>query len=410
MKHGAPVARDVRESRVRCVLIMSKSNKSKSSASKKRRADGSSADKKKRAKITEMVELEPYEEDEIYKKYACGEELGRGAFGVVYEGKIKSNGEKVAIKKIKMLNYKDGIHPTALREIKFLREFALNPHPNIIQLHDVYQHRRRLYLVFEFCLTDLECIVKDKMAELPPADVKSYLQMLLQGVAHCHSNWVLHRDLKPNNLMIGSDHRLKLIDFGLAKVYASPKRSYAHAVVTMWYRAPELLFGSRKYGPGLDMWSIGCIFAELLLRKPLFPGNSELDQLGKIFRLLGTPTEENWPGMRSLPSYVAYESSKGVPMRNIFIKASDVAIDLLQRMLVYDPLSRISAKDALKHAYFREKPVATIPSKLVAVGQLLSSAGRSSGDGDKEDDARTTRGASKSDAGVSSISKQLTFG
>jgi cyclin-dependent kinase 7 len=192
---------------------------------------------------------------------------------------------------------KDGINRTALREIKLLQELS---HKNIIGLLDVFGHRSNVSLVFEFMDTDLEVIIKDNSIILTPAHIKSYTLMTLEGLEYMHLNWILHRDLKPNNLLLDRRGVLKLADFGLAKSFGSPGRIYTHQVVTRWYRAPELLFGARMYGTGVDIWAVGCILAELLLRVPLLPGETDLDQLHKIVQAFGTPDESIWPVINSL--------------------------------------------------------------------------------------------------------------
>ncbi|XP_043441505.1 cyclin-dependent kinase 7 isoform X5 [Prionailurus bengalensis] len=191
---------------------------------------------------------------------------------------------------------KDGINRTALREIKLLQELS---HPNIIGLLDAFGHKSNISLVFDFMETDLEVIIKDNSLVLTPSHIKAYMLMTLQGLEYLHQHWILHRDLKPNNLLLDENGVLKLADFGLAKSFGSPNRAYTHQVVTRWYRAPELLFGARMYGVGVDMWAVGCILAELLLRVPFLPGDSDLDQLTRIFETLGTPTEEQWPALKT---------------------------------------------------------------------------------------------------------------
>jgi cyclin-dependent kinase 7 len=379
--------------------------------SQKRRlkAESSGDNDNKRAKTESVLDIE-----KIHEKYEKGKELGEGTFGKVYEGVVKATRERVAIKKIKVqLGYRDGLHPTALREIKYLREISQKPHENIIKMYDAYQRGSSLYLVFEYCLNDLERIIKDEKTQLPPCDIKSYMRMLLSGVAYCHKHFLLHRDLKPNNLMIGSDYRLKLIDFGLAKSYASPFRRYKSEVVTLWYRSPELLYGAVEYGPSLDMWSVGCIFGELLQRAPLFPGQREIQQLGMIFRLLGTPTEKEWPGMTSLPSYIEYTMLSGAGLENNFATAASVtsgAIDLLSKCLTYDPVKRISAEDALKHEYFTsKKPVPAQVMDLVAVKQLKSRATSSNLSSNNNNTAVSPSSSSSNTKSIAPIAKQLTF-
>uniref|UniRef100_A0A1D1XSK4 Cyclin-dependent kinase D-1 n=1 Tax=Anthurium amnicola TaxID=1678845 RepID=A0A1D1XSK4_9ARAE len=270
-------------------------------------------------------------------------------------------GQTVAIKKIRLGAQKEGINVTALREIKLLKELK---DPNIIELIDAFPHKGNLHLVFEFMESDLEAVIRDRNIVLSPSDIKSYLQMTLKGLAFCHRKWVLHRDMKPNNLLIAADGQLKLGDFGLARIFGSPDRRFTHQVFARWYRAPELLFGAKQYGPGVDVWAAGCIFAELLLRRPFLQGTSDIDQLGKIFFALGTPTQAQWPDMIYLPDYVEYQYVPAPPLRSLFPNASDDALDLLLKMLTYDPKTRISAQQALEHRYFTAIPAPTKPTLL----------------------------------------------
>lgn len=222
----------------------------------------------------------------------------------------------------------------------------------MVGLVDVFATQKHVYLVFEHCdVGDLEDIVRDDRP-LKPEDVMSYVQMTLRGIKACHDAWILHRDLKPANLLIHSSGTLKIADFGLARLFATPEREMSSQVVTLWYRAPELLFGARQYGTGVDMFSIGLIFAELIKRIPLLPGNSELDQLAKTFQLLGTPTEDDWPGLSTLPNYMEFTPKTAVPFEQVFPTASKETRDLLKWMLQLDPNKRPTAAQALEHAYF----------------------------------------------------------
>eukprot|EP00850_Spirogloea_muscicola_P000705 SM000002S05785 [mRNA] locus=s2:2182707:2185182:- [translate_table: standard] len=294
-------------------------------------------------------------------RYIKGLTLGEGTYGVVFKAVDRETQRVVAIKKIRLGKYKEGVNVTALREIKLLKELR---DPNIIELVDVYPHKRNLHLVFEFMESDLEAVIKDRSIVLSPADVKAYMRMTLQGLAQIHRKWVLHRDMKPNNLLIGPDGQLKLGDFGLARVFGSPDRKFTHQVFARWYRAPELLYGSKQYGPGVDVWASACIFAELLLRRPFLQGTSDIDQLGKIFAALGTPTKNDWPDMTSLPDYVEFVYSPPPPLWQVFPAVPESALDLLQKMLAFDPKQRISASEALEHRYFTTEPAPTEPRAL----------------------------------------------
>lgn len=212
--------------------------------------------------------------------------------------------------------------------------------------------------------TDLEIIIKDPKIILQPSDIKAYLIMTLKGLEYLHLNWILHRDLKPNNLLVNSKGVLKIGDFGLAKFFGSPNRIYTHQVVTRWYRSPELLFGARQYGTGVDIWAVGCILAELLLRMPFLPGDSDLDQLTKIFQALGTPTEETWPNVTKLPDYIQFKAFPGAPLHDYFTAASDDLLELAAKLLAMNPLNRCSCSEALRMEYFRNRPHPTIGEKL----------------------------------------------
>lgn len=293
------------------------------------------------------------------KRYEKIEFLGEGQFATVYKARDTQTENIVAVKKIKVgsrAEAKDGINRTALREIKLLQELH---HPNIIGLLDVFGHMSNVSLVFDFMDFDMEVVIKDTNIVLTPANIKSYVLQTLQGLEYLHNNWVLHRDLKPNNLLVNSDGILKIGDFGLAKFFGSPNRVYTHQVVTRWYRAPELLYGARMYGTSVDMWAVGCILAELLLRVPFLPGETDLDQLTRIFQVMGTPTEETWPGLTSLQDYIQFKPMPSQPLRNIFSAAGDDLLDLISSLLMVNPLARCTCEQALKMAYFSNKPAPT---------------------------------------------------
>ncbi|XP_061090131.1 cyclin-dependent kinase 3-like [Conger conger] len=278
------------------------------------------------------------------------EKIGEGTYGVVYKAKNKVTGQSVALKKIRLDADTEGVPSTAIREISLLKELS---HPNIVKLLDVVHTEKKLYLVFEFLNQDLKKYMDSSQpAGLPLTLVQSYVLQLLQGIAFCHSHRVVHRDLKPQNLLLNQAGAIKLADFGLARAFGVPLRSYTHEVVTLWYRAPEILLGCKYYSTAVDIWSIGCIFAEMVAKRPLFPGDSEIDQLFRIFKKLGTPNEDLWPGVSQLPDYKSrFPRWAPQDLGAVTPKLQPAGRELLQKLLCYDPSQRISAKAALTHPY-----------------------------------------------------------
>ncbi|MGH0190025.1 UNVERIFIED_CONTAM: hypothetical protein FKN15_041488 [Acipenser sinensis] len=229
-------------------------------------------------------------------QYSILGRIGEGAHGIVFKAKHIETGETVALKKIALRKLEDGIPNQALREIKALQEIEDNPY--VVKLKNVFPHGAGFVLVFEFMLSDLSEVIRNSDRPLTESQVKGYMMMLLKGVAFCHENSIMHRDLKPANLLISSTGHLKIADFGLARVYSNEGgRLYSHQVATRWYRAPELLYGARKYDEGVDLWAVGCIFGELLNNSPLFPGENDIEQLCCVLRVLGTPNVKIWPAL-----------------------------------------------------------------------------------------------------------------
>jgi len=281
------------------------------------------------------------------------EKIGEGTYGIVFKAKDRKTSRIVALKQIRLENEDEGVPSTAIREISVLRELK---HENIVELLDVVHNDNRLSLVFEFLDRDLKRYMDATHPNpLKPELVKSYLHQLLLGIDFCHGRRILHRDLKPHNLLIDSDGRLKLADFGLARAFGIPVRTYTHEVVTLWYRSPEILLNSKHYSTPVDIWSVGCIFAELVTRRPLFMGDCEIDQIYRIFRILGTPTDATWPGFTQLPAYnPQFPKYASTRLADAVPNLDPDGLDLLSKMLVYDPAKRISAVRALQHDYFKE--------------------------------------------------------
>jgi len=287
------------------------------------------------------------------EKYTKIDKLGEGTYGIVYKAKNKESGEVVALKRIRLDSEDEGVPCTAIREISLLKELK---HSNIVRLYDVIHTEKKLTLVFEHLDQDLKKYLDECGGVMAKATIKSFLQQLLRGIAFCHEHRVLHRDLKPQNLLINRKGELKLADFGLARAFGIPVRSYSHEVVTLWYRAPDVLMGSRKYSTPIDLWSAGCIFAEMATGRPVFPGASVQDQLLKIFKILGTPTQQTWSSITELPEYkVDFPMHPPQKLTSVVTGLDADGYDLLEKLLQYDPNKRPTAPAALQHSYFKNE-------------------------------------------------------
>lgn len=273
----------------------------------------------------------------------------------VFKGRNRQTGELVALKEIH-LDSEEGTPSTAIREISLMKELK---HDNIVSLHDVIHTENKLMLVFEYMDKDLKKYMDSRGSggQLDYITIKSFMHQLLQGIAFCHENRVLHRDLKPQNLLINNKGQLKLADFGLARAFGIPVNTFSNEVVTLWYRAPDVLLGSRTYNTSIDIWSAGCIMAEMYTGRPLFPGTTNEDQLQKIFRIMGTPSERSWPGISQFPEYKSNFHVYATQDLRMFLPQIDqVGLDLISRMLQLRPEMRIGALEALSHMWFRDLP------------------------------------------------------
>ncbi|KAL8042594.1 hypothetical protein ABFX02_09G062800 [Erythranthe guttata] len=291
--------------------------------------------------------------------------IGSGTYGVVHKARHLKTGEIVAIK----LQF-NGTSISSFRETDVLE--SLLPHPSIVRFKEVLVgndfdddelEEDPVYIVMEYFESDLKKYIKSKKNDEPfiidPSEVKCLMKQLLEGVEFLHSNKLMHRDLKPGNILVNKDEKgilnLKICDFGMCRSFGSRSGLYTPSVGTSWYKSPEILLGAKKYSSAVDMWSVGCIMAELFTGKALFRGESELDQIKCVYRVLGTPNEDIWPGFTSLPGSVANFGQLPCNLtRDEFPMLTQVGFDLLSKLLSYDPENRITAEVALRHAWFEE--------------------------------------------------------
>ncbi|CAD26495.1 CDK2-LIKE CELL CYCLE PROTEIN KINASE [Encephalitozoon cuniculi GB-M1] len=285
------------------------------------------------------------------------EKIGEGTYGVVYKARERNTNRVVALKKIRLENENEGIPATTIREILLLKNLK---HSTIVELSDVIYNNNKMYLVFEYVELDLRRYL-DRMSDegrlVEEGFVRKMSQQLLTAMEYCHSRNIFHRDLKPQNILVDPKENIKLADFGLGRAAGIPLRTYTTEVVTLWYRPPELLLGCKYYDASVDVWSAACIMAEVVLMRPFFPGDSEIDQLFRIFKVLGTPNNSRWSNVENFPNYkVEFPVWDPVDLKTIFRGDPDF-VDLISKMLEYDPKMRMTAKNGLSHKYFEGMPL-----------------------------------------------------
>jgi len=309
----------------------------------------------------------------VMENYELICKIGEGTFGEVFKAKHLETGTVVALKKIRIHRAEDGISKNLLREIKALEHIES---ANVIQLFEFFPHGSAIVLVCEFMESDLYAVMRaaaDCCRELSLAEIKAIMKMLLAGLTAVHESQIIHRDLKPSNILFSPEGRLKLADFGLARIHqTNQEHDYSPEVVTRWYRAPELLFGARQYGNEVDLWAAGCIMAELFTHYPVFPGENDIDQLYRVLRVLGTPDVDSWPEVKSLPDFnkIVFPIMPKLPLDSVLPDIPLEALDLISRFLVLQPSRRITARQALQHQFFSSEPLPVHPSKLCRLVQL----------------------------------------
>lgn len=294
------------------------------------------------------------------------DKIGQGTYSNVYKARDRKTGKIVALKKVRFNTSEAESVKFMAREIMIMQRLD---HPNILKLQGLATSRMQfsLYLVFDFMQSDLSKILSRQDERLTEPQIKSYMQQLLSGLQHCHERGILHRDIKASNLLIDKNGMLKIADFGLGN-FLDPesKRPLTSRVVTLWYRAPELLLGSTDYGTGIDLWSTGCLMAEMFAARPILPGRTEVEQVHIIFKLCGTPPDDFFRRMKlstSLKPPQTYKSSLNEKCRNF----PSSAMSLLNNLLALDPSLRGSASSALDNEFFHTSPLACDLSGLPVI-------------------------------------------
>ncbi|KAJ1429740.1 Serine/threonine-protein kinase, active site [Sesbania bispinosa] len=292
--------------------------------------------------------------------------IGRGTYSNVYKAREKGTGKIVALKKVRFDTTDSESIKFMAREIMVLQKLD---HPNVIKLEGLATSRMQysLYLVFDFMESDLTRIISRPGERLTEPQIKCFMQQLLSGLQHCHDRGVMHRDIKASNLLIDKKGVLKIADFGLAKSFAVKHEApLTNRVVTLWYRAPELLLGSTDYDFGIDLWSAGCLLAEMFVGRPIMPGRTEVEQLHMIFKLCGSPSENYWRKLKLTTSYRPAQHYKP-SYREAFKNFPSSSYDLLATLLDLDPAHRGTAASALRSEFFKSSPLPCHPSALPVI-------------------------------------------
>eukprot|EP00891_Asterochloris_glomerata_P008776 jgi/Astpho2/8776/fgenesh1_pm.00128_%23_15_t len=291
--------------------------------------------------------------------------IGEGTYGVCYKARNRNTGEIVALKALRMDRERDGLPVTSVRELRVLQSCK---HPNLVNLLKVVTGSKldSVFLVFEYCAHDLGRLLDTMRKPFSEPEVKCLMLQLLSAVAYLHQNWVVHRDLKLSNLLLTSDGRLKLCDFGLARYFRAYEEPMTPRVVTLWYRAPEVLLGMEAYTEAIDMWACGCIMGELLKHEPLFPTRTDIQTLEAMSRLLGAPNDHIWPAFSSLPNAAGFKfpAQPYNLTQQSFPRLGKAGLELLNGLLTYDPSKRLTARRALRHRWFQEAPLPVQPAEM----------------------------------------------
>ncbi|KAJ1947299.1 hypothetical protein FBU59_001890 [Linderina macrospora] len=296
----------------------------------------------------------------VYEKL---DRIGEGTYGIVYKARHRRTGKIVALKRMRvnMDDNTSGLPLSSFREIALLTRLR---HANVVSVLEIAVGSSidSVFMVMEHCECDLGTLLDSRTTPFTEPEVKSLMGQLLRGLEYCHQNFVVHRDLKLPNALLTKSGDVKIADFGLARLFHQPRRPMTPRVATLWYRAPELLLGAVDYSPAIDMWSMGCVFGELLVHKPFLPGSSEQQQMNLIVDMIGAPNERIWPGFRSLPlgTSMTFPENKFNNLKLAVRGVSTNTVMLLNSLLTYDPRKRLTVRQALDHPYFFEMPAGKI--------------------------------------------------